>query len=963
MTLNNTLCVLCICLGLTSFGQKYQYMIDQATYTIEIIETEANNYFETNGTGRGSGYKQFQRWLYVAKRDIDENGFKRSNNSQMKALRTYRKAQRSKRENQRKGKGDLTLGTSTTGNWEEVGPTYWSATSGWNSGVGRITSIGVDPNNANHIIVGSPTGGVWKSSDAGINWSPLADNFQTLDVWSLAISPHNANHYLWGTNREVYKSTDGGATWSSTNHSASGDIIRILYHPTDANIVFSSSSSGGVYKSSNGGASWSQVSSAGSSIYDLEFKPGDPTVVYASGASVYKSTNTGTSFTQINSGFGSGKKMMAVTADNPSVVYIAEESGGTFGGLYKSTNNGASFSQIRNSSINYFGYADDGSDDSGQAPRDMDIIVSPSNENEVHLAGIQTWKSTNGGTSFSLTSYWTHSGAANKGVGYCHADVDILVYQGSRIYVGSDGGFYTSDDQASSFQDKTTGMGLRQYYRIGISKTDPNVVTGGAQDNGTCVMRGAGREFKFWLGADGMEGFVDWNNPNNLYGTTQSGSLYKSTNQGNSYSGITEPTGSGAWVTPFEQDPTNASTIYVGLNEVWKSTDKGSNWTQISTFGGGSLDELKIAETNNQYMYVADGTTLSRTTNGGASWTTLSGTLGTVNWISVDPEDEQRVAVVTSSKVYVSTNAGSSWTNYTKNLPTGTSYYCAIWQKGSENGLYVGGNGFVSYIDDNMTSYVDYLVGLPNVRVYELEIQYVSNKIFAGTYGRGLWESDIYGAAVKDYDASVMEITNVASAFCGNTVDPKVEIKNSGDATMTSVDIKVYLDNVLVKTVNHTTSLTSGQTEIVSIAGISFAATGSVILKIEVANPNGQTDENNVNDNKSMAVNVTFGEPFEFYISERSANPGLSWEVKDGSTVVASNAGLTSSTSSGYQITEFCITEGCYEFIITDAFGSGGCSTATWNDQTVYLGDGGLGAGNGEVVSFNGKEYRAQWWI
>jgi hypothetical protein len=124
---------------LTSFGQKYQYMIDQGTFTIASVESEANEYFENNGTGRGSGYKQFQRWLYVAKRDIDENGFKRSNNSQMKALRTYREAAR----NKRKGKGDQTLGTSLTGNWEEVGPTYWSATSGWNSGVGRITSIGI----------------------------------------------------------------------------------------------------------------------------------------------------------------------------------------------------------------------------------------------------------------------------------------------------------------------------------------------------------------------------------------------------------------------------------------------------------------------------------------------------------------------------------------------------------------------------------------------------------------------------------------------------------------------------------------------------------------------------------------------------------------------------------------------------------------------------------------------------
>lgn len=864
MKLKNTLLTLFVFVCLTSFGQKYQYMIDQGTYTIESIETEANDYFEKNGTGQGSGYKQFQRWLYVAKRDMDENGFKRSNNSQMVAVRTYRQAQKIKRANKRKGKVDQTLGTSLTGNWEEVGPTYWSTTSGWNSGVGRITSIGVDPNNANHIIVGSPTGGVWKSTDAGINWAPLTDDFQTMDVWSLAISPHNPDHYLWGETGEVYKSVDAGATWTSTNHPSYSYINRIAYHPTDPNIVLASSTGGGVSRSTDGGSTWSAVATVTASCYDIEFKPGEPNTVYVSGSDVYKSTDAGATFLGVNGGFGTGKKMMAVTADNSAALFIVEEDGGAFGGLYKSSNSGTSFSQIRDNTLNYFGYTDDGSDTKGQAPRDMDIIVSPSNENEIHIAGIQTWKSTNGGTSFFLTSYWTHNGAASRGVGYCHADVDIMFYQGSRIYVGTDGGFYTSDNQAATFDDKTTGMGLRQYYRIGVSKTDPNMVTGGAQDNGTCVTHGASREFKFWLGADGMESFVDWNNTNNLYGTTQNGSLYKSTNQGNSYSGITEPDPdvSGAWVTPFEQDPINASTIYAGIKEVWKSTNQGSTWSQISTFGGGTLDEMKIAETNNQYIYVADGATLSRTTNGGSSWTTLSGTTGSVNWISVDPEDEQRVAVVTSSKVYVSTNAGSTWTDYTKNLPVGASYYCAVWKKGTENGLYVGGNGFISYIDDNMSNYVDFLTGLPNVKVYELEIQNVSEKIFAGTYGRGLWESDLYGSSGKSYDAGVVAISNMSSSLCGSSADPSLEIVNNGDSTLTSVDIKMYVDGALVKTVNHSTNLTTGQSEIVVVSGVSFSTEGSVILKAEVSNPNGQADENNVNDNESMAVVVAYGAPY-----------------------------------------------------------------------------------------------------
>jgi photosystem II stability/assembly factor-like uncharacterized protein len=858
MTIKNKLSLLFIFLCLTSFGQKYQSMINQGTYTIASIESEANKYFEINGTGRGSGYKQFKRWLYVANRDIDENGFKRSNHNQMKALRSYRRAAA----NKRKGKNDQTLGGSLTGSWQEVGPTNWSASTGWTPGVGRITSIAIDPNNANHILVGSPTGGVWKSTDAGVNWAPLTDQFQTMDVYSLAISPHNPDHYLWGELGEVYKSVDAGATWTSTNSPFSLWVNAIVYHPTDPNVVLACSSFDGLSRSTDGGSTWTMVSSVASeACYDIEFKPGDPNVVYVSGTNVYKSTNAGLTFLAINGSWGTGAKMMAVTPDNPEAVYIAEGSG-RFVGLHKSTNSGISFTQLRDNSINYFGYESDGSGTRGQAPRDMEIIVSPTDENEVHLGGIQTWKSTNGGQSFSLTSFWRHDEAAGLGVGYIHADVDIMVYKGSRIYLGTDGGFYTSDDQAATFNNKTLGMGLHQYYRIGVSKTDPNVVVGGSQDNGTCVMHGANRDFKFWIGGDGSEAFVDWSDPNNLYGTSNGILFYKSSDQGNSIAQIAPPESFGANIIPFEQDPVSSNTMYMGYSQVYKSTNSGGSWTSISSLSGGYINELKIAASNNQYIYASKYATLHRTTDGGSSWTTLSGISSRINSIAVDPDDEQRIAVVTSSNVYVSTNAGNTWTDYTKNLPVGPAYYCAVWQKGADNGLYVGGNGFVSYIDDNMTNYVDFLDALPNVRVYELEIQYVSNKLFAGTYGRGLWESDLYGTPGKDYDAAVIGITDVSSTLCGNSANPTVTIENKGQITLSAVVIKIYLDGVLTKTVAHTTSLTTGQSEQVSISGITFPTEGTVILKAEVSNPNGQADEDAVNDNKLMGVVVTFGQPY-----------------------------------------------------------------------------------------------------
>jgi len=733
--------------SLNTYAQKYLEMIDAGTFTLVEIRQEAEAYFDMVGRGRGTGHKQYKRWEYVAQMELDDAGIKIPNYELSKRARDYRKA----------AKQQETESSGFGGDWKQLGPTYHNATSGWNPGVGRVTSIGIDENNTNHIIVGSPTGGVWKTLDGGSTWVNLTDNYSTVDVFALEISPYNSNHYLWGgTSGKVFRSTDGGATWVATgNVTGSGRVSRIQYHPTSSNVVYAVSESNGLFRSTNGGNTWGAVSGVSGVVgYDVEFKPGDPNTIYFSGREVYRSTNGGTSFTQIN-GFGTANnnyKMMGVSPANPNFVYVLESNGGRFGAFYKSTNSGSSFTKlIDGADINFFGYSATGNDDKGQAPRDMDVAVNPFNANEVHIAGIHTWKSTNGGTSFNLTSHWVPSTAASLGVGYNHADIDILKFIGNTLYVGSDGGIYKSTNGAASFIDLTPGLGIREFYKIGVSKTNPNVVSGGSQDNGTSVMRGNDRHWVDWLGADGMETFVDWNNPNILYGTSQYGSMYRSTNQGNSRSSISKPpdVGDGAWVTPFEQDPQVPTTIYVAFADVWKSTNSGSGWTKISNFDNGNLNQMKLAPSNNQRIYVSRGSNLYTTANGGGSWTTTPKTWGTssISYIAVHPQNPERLLIVTSSSVYHSTNGGDNWTTISAGLPSGTKY-CAAWENTGKNGIYVGGFGFVSYTNDDLNGqWVGFFDGLPNARVYELELNYVSNTIFAGTYGRGLWESSLYQLA------------------------------------------------------------------------------------------------------------------------------------------------------------------------------------------------------------------------
>ena len=476
--------------------------------------------------------------------------------------------------------------------------------------------------------------------------------------------------------------------------------------------------------------------------------------------------------------FGSGVKMMGVSPANDNYVYVVEADGSKFGSFHKSIDGGATFTKLDHTGKNYFGYSSTASDDRGQAPRDMDIAVDPINAEIVHLAGINSWRSTDGGANFSITSQWVPGNASGMGIGYCHADIDILLFSGNKMLVGSDGGLFIADNpntvNSNYYRDLSQGIGVKQFYRIGVSQTNPEIVTGGSQDNGSAVYNGNTGVWKDWLGADGMEGFVDKTNSNILYGTSQNGSLYKSSDGGNSYSGLSSPENrDGNWVTPFEQDPTVANTIYAAYDKVYKSTLGGALWAPISQVfepnanpAAENMDELKIAPSNNQVLYASKGGNIYRTTNGGAfgNWVNVKNNLsGNINSIAIHPTNSNRVAVaVSGGNVYVTENGGTSWTNIKHNLPNFTAYTVA-WHGNADNGLYVGMNYGVFYIDDTFiaatTYWQDFSNNLPNVRVYELEVNTVNNKLYAGTYGRGLWRSDLYNPALSINDVEFVDLT------------------------------------------------------------------------------------------------------------------------------------------------------------------------------------------------------------
>jgi hypothetical protein len=722
-----------VILGFSTNAQQTVYdIMDRDDLSIQQAEQMANAIFSVTGTGRGTGYKHFQRWLFERKFHTDETG--------------HFIAPQAEWNNYLQSRGSLTNNITTAGNWTELGPVTWTRTSSWNPGTGRIAAMAINPSNESVIYAGSPGGGLWKTTNAGAAWLPLTDNNSTLmSIFAITIDPLNANIVYAGTSGSagLIKSTDAGATWFATGSGPSGTIRKILIHASNTNIVFACATNG-IFRSVNAGSTWVQVH--GGSKEDIEFKPDDINIMYATGNDFYRSADNGVTWTLVGAPQGitnTGRTLVAVSAANPNYVYVAQAAGSLFGRMYKSTDAGASFVTTvvgsPASGTNYFGYETDGSGTTGQATYDMALDISPVNASEVYMAGIICWKSTNEGNSFFPLTAWS----LPNSIGYNHADVHGLFWINSTIYSISDGGLFKSIDQGDNWTDLSAGLGIRQFYRFANSQTNANVITGGAQDNGSAARQASGN-WVDWLGADGMEGLVSPTNHLNLWGTSQNGSLYKSTNGGNSYSNLPRPS-AGQWVTPLSIHPTDETILYGGWTGVYKSTNSGSSWINISgSTITAALADLAVAPSNPNYIYASNLNTLYVTTDDGATWQTRSAPVN-INDIWVDPVDPAKIWIAgnsTTNRIMVSTDAGATFTNISANLP-GIVARSIVTDDNTPRGIYVGMNIGVYYQQEGAASWTNLSDNLPLVGINELEIQKAAGKLRVATYGRGVWESPV----------------------------------------------------------------------------------------------------------------------------------------------------------------------------------------------------------------------------
>jgi hypothetical protein len=801
--------------------------------TIEEMKNSFDLYWLTHDKNvRGSGYKPFMRWVNQWENLKNADGSLMTNRQLQQALDIKKQSLQSTNR--------MLLPTS---NWQAVGPFAYTNTGSWSSGKGRVNVITIDPNHPNTIYMGTPASGIWKSTDSGINFTNISDQLEQNGVSGIAIDPNNSNIIYIATGDPdggnttsigVYKSTDAGLNWQLTGlNGAVADYQKdIIINPTNSQMLWCATSQG-IFKSADGGTSWTNTQAGDFSKGALRLKPNDPSVVYVSSEDgFYRSTNFGTSFSQITAGLPNtlGRTLIDVSPANPQIVYALIEGNSSALKLYKSEDSGLSFSYKSETNIG----------ENSQTWYDMALAVSSTNADEVSTGTLNIWKSTNGGTLFEKLNNWSAPFTAN----YTHADIHFLKFFGNKLVCGSDGGIYVSSNQGASFSDLTTTAQIGQFYKVAVSKQSAGKMVGGLQDNGGFGYSNA--TWKNFYGADGMDTAIDPNNSNLYYGFIQNGgALYISNTAANNVgASVPSPPGEiGNWVTPLAVN--SVGEVYSGFAYLFKLN--GSAWVHQSTnaVGLNNIDELTIDPSNDNNMWAATDNKLYKSTDRGVHFMNTYTTANSIVSVCVNSNNSNIIYLVTNGtngQALKSTDGGLTFATIGTGLPAIGKNCIKHQGRHTNNPLYLGTQLGVYYIDDTLSAWVPFDTNLPNIQITDLEINLEDAKIIAATFGRGIWQSDI-STQIPLTDLKLTEINQPTSTVSCADTTPLITIKNIGLTQINSISIN-YTINTIPYSYNWIGVLNSMQTTIIALPAITLSR-GSYTLKITATTLNDALADNN----------------------------------------------------------------------------------------------------------------------
>ncbi len=800
--------------ALNLFAQEHPMWSDLMHSDISVFDfvSEMNAAWPQRPIERGQGYKPLERFKWLMETHADENG-KMLNGRETLELWTALK--------------NYSNGRSLSGNWQPLGPILDDVTTRENiEGVGRVSCVAFHPIDEQIMLAGTPAGGLWRSIDGGNSWTTSTDYLPTLGISAIAFDANNPNVVYAGTGDRdagdapgmgVLKSEDAGETWNFVNVGITNRTVGKIIVCDDATSSVVIATDLGIRRSTDGGLTWVQVSSNTFNYKDMAQHPTNSNILYATGAGrFYRSEDYGVTWAQSNSGMSNGTRMcVSVNASEPDAVYVLRTGTYSYTGTFKSEDRGLTFTQMSNSP-NIMGWSADGSSSGGQAWFDLCLSGDVEVPNLIYCGGIRLKKSIDGGVTWQdINSNYVHVDQHEMAINPHNHD----------LYVCNDGGLYRYVNN-SEWQDISHGIVNGQIYRMGQSPHDGAKALNGFQDNGTAEFQGAR-----WVrtgGGDGFECMYDYDEVGRRYSSIYYGDLYRTSNNyvnqkfaGDGVNGMTEE---GAWSTPFCLHADSSSTMFVGMKNVWRSKNiKHANkdsivWEKISTnfLSANTTDcnQIRGHYTKGNVLYASKGSRkLGRTDNAMSDtvvWqnisTYLPNAVVAVNAIETHKSDSSIVYIAFNKNVYKSVTAGTSWTLMTPNLPDVAVNTIVTDTSSVLENLYIGTDLGIYYWDASMTEWVNFSSGFPYAaRVTELEIAYDSPKrIRASTYGRGMWESDLYSPETNVFPTSAVWNSPSTSGEVIGTFDADIffyrNLSNIDVSDLTFSDF--YIENGTVNSVS-----------------------------------------------------------------------------------------------------------------------------------------------------------------
>ena len=489
--------------------------------------------------------------------------------------------------------------------WRSIGPAFAS---------GRIADFAVNPTNFSEYYVAVASGHIWKTTNNGITFDPIFDNYGVYSIGCITMDPNNTNVLWTGTGENnhqralgygngIYKTADGGKSWENMGLKDSRQIGDIIIDPRNSHVVYVAAEGSawgpgverGVYKTTDGGKTWEKVLeiSENTGVANICFEPGNPDVIYAGAeqrrrrqfgkigggpeSAFYKSIDAGKTWDKLTNGIpGVDKGGMAITVSpvDPNKVYVMFEASNDKGGVYRSTDRGGSFSKMNdyNSSGQYY----------------SELYADPVNADKIYSADTYSRYSEDGGKT------WNNFSNNQR-----HVDDHALWIDPNNtdhFFIGGDGGIYESWDGGSSYLFKTT-LPVTQFYRVSVDNTEPFYwVYGGTQDNNSMggpsqnTNRGGvtSDEWVVTLGGDGFWQAIDPNNTDIVYSAYQYGNIYRYDKKSGERLKVQpvprkdELTYRWNWDAPFILSEHAPTRLYMAANKVFKSDDRGNSWQVIS---------------------------------------------------------------------------------------------------------------------------------------------------------------------------------------------------------------------------------------------------------------------------------------------------------------------------------------------------------------------------------------------